>query len=96
MGRPINIIVNHRNVVHSQEAYGIVRVDPRTEREVPTENGCEVMTLERQLAHEPGHVILETGDVGPGRMSIVDDVENPIGNELGWPLRTRYERGECE
>jgi RHS repeat-associated protein len=41
------------------------------------------------LAHELGHVA-GTYDVGPGKMDTVNQFENPVRQELGYPLRTAY------
>jgi RHS repeat-associated protein len=56
---------------------------------VATPCGQEAAPTAIILAHELGHVA-GTYDVGPGKMDNVIQNENPVRQELGYPLRTAY------
>jgi hypothetical protein len=57
--------------------------------QVATPCGQEAASTAIILAHELGHVA-GTYDVGPGKMDNVIQNENPVRQELGYPLRTAY------
>ena len=55
-----------------------------------TTDGAQFTPSIIKLGHELPHAILGTLDNGPGRMYNVNNWENPLRKELGYPLRTKY------
>jgi hypothetical protein len=72
--------------VPGEEIGETVVFDPWTLPNVETQRGLLPATRETVLAHELGHAVLklETED------DVIREVENPLRQELGLPLRVRF------
>jgi RHS repeat-associated protein len=93
IGRDTVIVINERNDVSTRPLLGITWIDVNAEKWVLTSEGCVESSLERNLAHELGHLATGTGDVdymGQEKMKNVMTNENPIVEELGETERTKY------
>lgn len=68
----------------------IINVDPDFHPAVPTSMGNQAASSDIILGHELGHAATGTLDNGPNNMNNVNQNENPIRQELRYPLRTAY------
>ena len=73
---------------------GIIYLDPQDKQyQYLSSKGLRHFFILQILAHELGHAIDNIDDIGDGRMQNVNETENPILTELGYPRRLKYEVG---
>ena len=60
--------------------------DPSSGPPVETERGSETARAETVLAHELGHAVLKL----TSEQAVIDEVENPVRDQLGLPRRIRF------
>jgi hypothetical protein len=80
-----------KNDAYSRPYGNVIHIDPNFHPQLEMENGWARASTQRALAHELGHAVYGTRDVGLGSMMNIEMHENPIMNELGQPSRIRYE-----
>lgn len=68
----------------------LVVVDPTFHPNTVTAAGVQPASTDVILGHELGHLATGAKDDGPERMNNVNQNENPIRQELRYPLRTQY------
>ncbi len=68
----------------------VISIDPNWSAKVQTTEGKKSTPLSILLGHEIGHAATYTLDVGLDNMDNVNENENPIRRELGYPERTKY------
>ena len=90
-GNPIDLQLNNFGWNKAETPGTDIFVDPEKVRPIQTEWGRIGPTMEQIIAHELGHAVTGIGDTGPCKMDNVNQNENPIDTELGWPKRLEYE-----
>ena len=89
-GKPVIIRINNSGKLSARTGKLIINLDPSRHPVIQTTSGPIPAGTRRILAHELGHAVMGTRDVGPGRMDNIHLNENPIMTSLGEPARTRY------
>ncbi len=67
-----------------------IYMDPSFRPLIETSAGWRRITSLGVLAHELGHSVFGTKDIGLGNMMNIEMNENPIMEQLGHPARVRY------